>query len=104
MPASVTTIVRHNGTDFWDNTSGSGLWSDAVNWSDNSEPRHVRHGVTFPAGFPNGDTTVTLAGGEITRQLTFHDSYTLTGGALTLTGASTVIHVDPGDRRRSRPR
>lgn len=79
--------------DVWDNSSGSGLWSDAVNWADDTEPGASQE-VIFPAGFPNGDTTITLTAGEVARRLTFHDSYTLAGGALTLSGPDSVLHVD----------
>ena len=88
-------VVYAGSTPFnvWDNTSGSGIWSNSVNWADDTEPGAPQE-VIFPAGFPNGDTTITLTPGETARELTFHDSYTLAGGTLTLSGADSVLHVD----------
>jgi hypothetical protein len=90
-PASITTIVRSNlpGDDTWDNTSGSGLWSDAANWADNTEPTAAGV-VTFPAGFPNADTTITLSANEAAKGLILSDNYTLSGGFLTLPAAATI--------------
>jgi hypothetical protein len=77
------------GTSVWDNSSGSGLWSDAVNWADDTEPT-AAGGVTFPAGFPNGDSTITLSAGEAAQGLSLNDNYTLSGGSLTLAAGGTM--------------
>jgi hypothetical protein len=92
LPASVTTVVRDNlgaSGDVWDNTSGSGLWSDAVNWTDDTEPT-AGSGVTFPVGFPNGDSVVTLSAAETAASLILNDNYTLSGGSLTLPSGATI--------------
>ncbi len=91
-PASVTTIVRNNLgvlVDLWDNTSGSGLWSDASNWADNTEPAAAST-ATFPVGFPNGDSVITLSAAESAAALTLNDNYTLTGGSLTLPAGAAI--------------
>jgi hypothetical protein len=75
--------------EVWDNSSANGLWSDAVNWADDTEPT-PGSAVTFPAGFPNGGAVVTLFAGETAASLTFNDSYTLSGGSLTLPAGATV--------------
>ncbi len=92
LPASVTTIVRNNlGVlgDLWDNTSGSGLWSDAANWADNTEPT-AASAATFPVGFPNGDSVITLSAAETAAALTLNDNYTLSGGSLTLPAGAAI--------------
>ena len=83
-----------NGVDTWDNSTGNAQWSDGLNWGDDSEPTS-QVVATFPAGFPNGDTTVTLSANETARSLSFLDSYTLAGGSLTL-GPAASISVDAG--------
>ena len=75
--------------DSWDNSSGSGLWSDAVNWADDTEPTAAGV-VTFPVGFPNGDTVITLSAGEAAQGLVVNDNYTLSGGSLTLPAGATI--------------
>jgi hypothetical protein len=75
--------------DAWDNSSGSGRWSDAINWADNTEPT-ATSAVTFPVGFPNGDSVITLAAAETAAALTLNDNYTLTGGSLTLPAGATI--------------
>ena len=92
LPASVTTIVRTNlGVlgDLWDNTSGSGLWSDAANWADNTEPTAAST-ATFPVDFPNGDSVITLSAAETAAALTLNDNYTLTAGSLTLPAGASI--------------
>jgi hypothetical protein len=91
LPATVTTAVRDNlvSGDIWDNTSGSGLWSDAANWADNSEPT-VASNVTFPVVFPNGDTHITLSAAENAAGLTLNDNYTLSGGSLALPAGAAI--------------
>ncbi len=83
-----------NGVDTWDNSTGNAQWSDGLNWGDDSEPTS-QVVATFPAGFPNGDTTVTLSANETARALSFLDSYTLAGGSLNL-GPAASIAVDAG--------
>jgi hypothetical protein len=93
LPASVTTIVRNNlggdSGDLWDNSSGSGLWSDAVNWTDNTEPTSAG-AVTFPVGFPNGDTVITLSAAENAAALILNDNYIFSGGSLTLPSGAAI--------------
>ena len=100
LPASVTTIVRTNLDvlgDVWDNTSGSGLWSDAANWADNTEPTAAST-VIFPVGFPNGDSVITLSAAETAAALTLNDNYTLSGGSLTLPAGATISVAAGKDR------
>jgi hypothetical protein len=69
------------------------MWSDVLNWADDSEPT-IQVVATFPLGFPNGDTTITLAN-EVAKSLAFNDSYTLSDGSIMLPDAA-VISVDTG--------
>jgi hypothetical protein len=75
--------------DVWDNSSGTALWSNAVNWVDNTEPT-AGSAVTFPAGFPNGDSAITLADAETAADLTLNDNYMLSGGSLILPAGATI--------------
>jgi hypothetical protein len=76
--------------DIWDNSSGSGLWSDDINWADDTKPTALGS-ATFPAGFPNGGSVVTLSAGETASALILNDNYTLSGGSLTLPTGSAIL-------------
>jgi uncharacterized repeat protein (TIGR01451 family) len=67
----------------FDNSSASGLWQDAANWDTNTLPSSNDR-ACIPAGF-----NVTLSAGAHTVDQFQSDSpLTLSGGSLTLTGAS----------------
>ena len=87
--AFVDAAVAYGGGDVWDNSSGSGLWSDAANWADNTEPT-AASAVIFPVGFPNGDTAVTLSAAETAAALILSDNYTLSEGSLTMPVGATI--------------
>lgn len=92
--AALFTSSGHAQTVTW--TAGSGAnfdWSDALNW-DAGEPGAASD-VLFPSPIPGiaPNQIITLGAGELANQLSFDDSYTLTGGDLTLTLG--VIDVDP---------
>ena len=89
LPTLVQLRVGGTVNDTWDNSSASALWGDDTNWLDDTKPTFASD-VTFPAGFPNGDTTVTLPLDESARSLTFNDSYTLSGGSINLGGAGSI--------------
>ncbi len=87
--AVVDASLGYTGGDVWDNSSGSGLWSDAVNWADNTEPTAAST-VIFPVGFPNGDSVITLSAAETAAALILSDNYTLSGGSLTLPAGASI--------------
>jgi hypothetical protein len=86
-------IIAEPSTIVWDNSTGNAMWSDALNWAGDSEPTS-QVVATLPAGFPNGDNTITLAN-EAANSLAFNDSYILSGGSITLPD-NAVISVDTG--------
>ena len=63
----------------------SGNWSNPQNWSPQSIPAGGE-ALLFPAGASNRTMTNDLAAGTSVGPMTFNDSYTLSGNALTLTG------------------
>src|SRR5262245_34840101 len=67
-------------------------WSNPGNWS-LAEPT-LTDTATFPTPIPGTGAAITLSAGEQALSLLFQDSYTLTGGDLTL-GAATSIGVNP---------
>lgn len=84
----------------WDNGSGDGQWSNAVNWSGNIEPASGTS-ANFPAGFPNGDTNIFLSPGERAFLVGFGGNYSLVNQLLsfdtaTLTLDGGVIHASAG--------
>jgi PEP-CTERM motif len=92
--AFVDAAVAYRGGTLWENSSGSGLWSDAVNWADDTEPT-ADSTVIFPAGLPGGESVVTLSAAETAAALILNDNYTLSAGSLTLPAGAT-ISVAPG--------
>lgn len=80
------------GAVTWDNSAGSGAWSEPTNWDTNVEPGAGSTAV-FPAALSG--SSITLAAGEQAQSLQFAGDYTLSGGDLTLAGGST-IQVDAG--------
>jgi len=76
LPAAIVT---------WDGGAGTSAWSTAGNW-DSAEPAPADD-VIFPAGLGGA---ITLATGENAKSLQFDDSYTLSGGGLTLAAAGTL--------------
>ncbi|QOJ15824.1 MAG: thrombospondin type 3 repeat-containing protein [Planctomycetia bacterium] len=95
-----TLAVPRSMANDWDNGSGDAQWSNAVNWSGNLEPSSGTSAI-FPAGFPNGDTSIRLSAGENASLVGFGDNYSLVNQLLqfdsaTLTIDSGVIHASAG--------
>ena len=76
----------HAATVTWDNSSGTNAWSTPANWDTNVEPT-AADDVVLAAGL---GATLTLSAGELAKSLQFDASYTLSGGGLTLSSASTI--------------
>lgn len=83
---AVLGLPLHAATVTWDNSSGTNAWSTAANWDTNVEPVAADDAV-LPAGLA---ATLTLSAGENAKTLTIDDSYTLTGGGLTLASAGSI--------------
>ena len=85
---------------FWDNDSGDGQWTTAINWSGNALPA-AADAVTINAGPGSG---VTLASGDqgMTSLLVAHKNLSVTGGSLSVSGAFTMtdgsLTIAPGGR------
>ncbi|RBP47209.1 putative secreted protein with PEP-CTERM sorting signal [Roseimicrobium gellanilyticum] len=84
---SVSTLTAQTNTY----TGATSAWSVGTNWS-LGEPT-AAHDVVLPGVVPASGGTITLAAGELANSLSFLNSYTLTGGNLTLTTGN--ISVDP---------
>ena len=76
----------------WDRGAATGNWSDAANWTDDAEPT-LADVVTLPSPIPAGGSTITLAAGELAAALIFDQSYTLSGGDLTLGTTGSTLTV-----------
>ncbi|MEZ0276572.1 MAG: beta strand repeat-containing protein, partial [Roseimicrobium sp.] len=76
----------------WDGQTDAN-WSTSTNWSPDGEPT-LATAVIFAAPVPPTGSTITLSAGEQALSLSFLESYTLSGGDLTL-GAASSINVDP---------
>jgi len=83
---AVLGLPLHAATVTWDNSSGTNAWSTAANWDTNVEPVAADDAV-LPLGLA---ATLTLSAGENAKTLTIDDSYTLTGGGLTLASAGSI--------------
>ncbi len=84
--APAQTNIWLGGTDaFWNNDPTN-------NWSLGAIPIGT-HDVIFPSTIPGTGSTITLGTGDVANSLSFLNSYTLTGGDLTLT--TGLINVDP---------
>lgn len=75
------------GAVTWDNSAGTGTWSEPTNWDTNAEP-DSSSAVIFPSGA--GISTITLGPGEQAQSLEFNRNYTLAGGALALSGSGSI--------------
>ena len=64
-------------------------WDTATNWSLGAEPTAADDAI-FPTAVPASGATITLTAGELANSLTFRNTYTLTGGNLTLTSPGNV--------------
>ena len=92
LPVVTAPLVPTAGfSNTWDNSSGNGLWLTASNWSDGSTPT-VGDSVIFPLGFPNGDHIINLAGQGLGLQLSFSDSYTLSGSSLNIFSGDVTVN------------
>ena len=69
----------------WTNGNATSLWSDPLNWT-TAEPTAL-DSVTLPN--PLG-TTITLSAGELASALGVDDSYTLSGGDLTVSNLTQI--------------
>jgi autotransporter-associated beta strand protein len=77
-------------------------WADGSNWTPSGQPT-LSDDATFPGTIPGSGATILLpagagsppVGGALINNLTFNNSYTLTGGDLTF-GASQSINVASG--------
>lgn len=90
---SVTPEICRAGTFSWTGLGGDGLWDTPLNWSLGAKPGGIDD-VFFPAAIPAPGAIITLTGGEAARNLAFANSYTLTGGDLTL--GNGIVDVAPG--------
>ncbi len=83
-------------------TGGSNAsWNTTGNWKNTNSSTHTKpasnHPVLFDTPVPGSGSTITLGSGEVARSLTFNESYTLTGGDLTLyAGSIGTIRVATG--------
>ena len=68
-------------------------WDDADSWNPANEPA-AADDVLFPSVVPGTGSTVTLTAGEVANSLTFRNTYTLTGGDLTLNSPGRGIPFD----------
>ncbi len=66
----------------WDGSS-SAVWTTAGNWDTNAEPISTTE-VLFDAPVPGTGSSITLSSGRAASGIYFAESYTLTGGSLTL--------------------
>ncbi len=74
------------------NGSVDASWDTLDNWTPNTALPGLGDDVSFPAVIPATGSTITLTAGELANSLAFSNSYTLTGGDLTL-GATQSINV-----------
>lgn len=74
----------------WSNGSGDATWDNALNWTPNANKPTSSDDIVFNSPLNPADGRVTLAAGEQGKSLTLNDSYTLTGGDLTLGGSVSV--------------
>ena len=66
----------------WDGSS-SAVWATAANWDTNAEPISTTE-VLFDGPVPGTGSSITLSSGRAASGIYFAESYTLTGGSLTL--------------------
>ncbi|QIF03490.1 autotransporter-associated beta strand repeat-containing protein [Roseimicrobium sp. ORNL1] len=90
--ASLCPAPRAFAQATWDGQTNAN-WSTPTNWNPDGEPT-LATAVSFGSPVPPTGSTITLSAGEQAFSLSFLESYTLTGGDLTL-GAATSISVDP---------
>jgi autotransporter-associated beta strand protein len=74
----------------WFGTS-SANWDTGGNWSDGAEPTSTID-VVFPTPVPASGSTIAMTSGEAARTITFNDSYTLSGGDLTLSNGTIAVN------------
>ena len=86
--ATLLSLAAHlPAATIWDFGAGTNAWSTATNWDTNLEPTSAED-VILPLGL---GATITLAGTENAKSLSFLDNYTLSGGtSLTLASASSI--------------
>ncbi|HSI65621.1 MAG TPA: autotransporter-associated beta strand repeat-containing protein, partial [Candidatus Saccharimonadia bacterium] len=90
--ASFCSVTPAPAQATWDGQTDAN-WSTSTNWSPDGEPT-LATAVIFAAPVPPTGSTITLSAGEQALSLSFLESYTLSGGDLTL-GAASTISVDP---------
>ena len=89
-------LPAHGATVNWNAGTGTNfLWNDAINWDSGFAPLAVDD-LVFVSPIPNpGSLTnphlLTLPVGAVANSLNFADSYTLTGGDLTLTSGAVRV-------------
>ena len=67
----------------WDGSTDA-TWDEVTNWDGDAEPASDSD-VVLPTPVPGTGATIALTSGELANSLSFQDSYTLSGGDLTLT-------------------
>ncbi len=87
---AVSATVSAHAQNIW-NGSTDALWDTNANWSLGVKPIGSDD-LIFPTPVPGTGPTITLGVGEVGNNLAFRDSYTLTGGDLSLT--TNGISVD----------
>src|SRR4051812_16517677 len=78
----VFAAANESAANTWINVTADARWSTDSNWQENAQPT-LNFPAFFPAGFPNGDSSIGLDPGEVAASLTLEDNYTLvkvTGG------------------------
>ena len=87
--AALTPVSVRAVTDTWTGSQGPG-WDNALNWSQGAKPQNSWE-VLFPTLIPGTGSAINLGSAEQAASITFDNSYSLSGGSLSLaTGQFTV--------------